>query len=37
MVEAIKVADDIAEVKDIQCIGCGLRVTGCPEEAISLT
>jgi electron transport complex protein RnfB len=37
MVEAIKVADDIAELKDIQCIGCGLCVTGCPEEAISLT
>jgi len=34
--DAIKMADDIAEIIDGRCIGCGLCVSSCPEDAITL-
>ena len=34
--EAITVGDSIAEVDQIQCFGCGLCVSTCPAEAITL-
>lgn len=34
--DAIKVEDDIAEIVDGRCIGCGLCVSHCPEDALSL-
>jgi ferredoxin len=35
-VQAIEVADETAVVRRETCIGCGLCVTGCPEEALRL-
>jgi Fe-S-cluster-containing hydrogenase component 2 len=35
-VEAITVGDSIAEVEEIRCFGCGLCVSTCPAEAITL-
>lgn len=34
--EAIEIKDGIAEVSAEKCIGCGLCVTGCPEDALEL-
>jgi Fe-S-cluster-containing hydrogenase component 2 len=34
--EAIDVVDDISTISLNRCIGCGLCVTTCPEEAIQL-
>jgi len=33
---AIKEGADFAEIIDGRCIGCGLCVSSCPQEAISL-
>jgi len=34
--DAIKEGEDVSEIIDGRCIGCGLCVSSCPEEAISL-
>jgi len=34
--KAIEIKDDVAVVNTLECIGCGLCVTGCPAEAIKL-
>ena len=34
--EAIDIIDEIAIINLDRCIGCGLCVTTCPEEALSL-
>jgi ferredoxin len=36
MVDAITVVDGIARVAPARCVGCGLCVTACPQEALSL-
>jgi Fe-S-cluster-containing hydrogenase component 2 len=35
-VHAIQLVDDVAEINDQKCIGCGLCVTACPVDALSL-
>ncbi|MBM3301169.1 MAG: 4Fe-4S binding protein [Deltaproteobacteria bacterium] len=35
-VEAIEVQDDVAKVNPQRCIGCGLCVSTCPSEALSM-
>jgi electron transport complex protein RnfB len=34
--DAIELVEAVTEVKEKNCIGCGLCVSICPEEAISL-
>jgi formate hydrogenlyase subunit 6/NADH:ubiquinone oxidoreductase subunit I len=34
--EAIKQGEDAYEIETLRCIGCGVCVPTCPEEAISL-
>ena len=34
--DAIETGENVSEVVDGRCIGCGLCVSGCPMEAISL-
>lgn len=34
--DAIEEGEDVSEIVDGRCIGCGLCVSTCPEEAISL-
>ena len=34
--QAIKEGDDVSQIIDGRCIGCGLCASTCPEEAISL-
>ncbi len=36
LLDAIAVTDDVVEFQKDKCIGCGLCVTGCPEEALTL-
>jgi electron transport complex protein RnfB len=35
-VAAVELVDEVATVHEAQCIGCGLCVSTCPEEAISM-
>ncbi len=34
--EAVELVDDIAVIVGAKCIGCGLCVTGCPSETMTL-
>ncbi|MBW1815412.1 MAG: 4Fe-4S binding protein [Deltaproteobacteria bacterium] len=34
--DAIKLDDDFSEIIDGRCIGCGVCIPTCPEEAITL-
>ena len=34
--DAIQIADDLAVISMAKCIGCGLCVSTCPTEAISM-
>jgi ferredoxin len=34
--KAITIIDEVANIEKNKCIGCGLCVTGCPEQALLL-